>query len=139
MTASFIFPCLWVGSEPQVFEDLSDFDVLVLAAVENRQAPASFRGRVIQCSIEDRKLTEPDKTKVLVAARNVADELYAGNRVLCTCIMGWNRSALVAAVALKMSTSLPCQTIIEEIRNARGEDALSNPSFVNFIYEAPSY
>jgi hypothetical protein len=63
----------------------------------------------------------------------VANRLFRGERVLCTCISGWNRSSLVAALALKMVSRYSTEEIVKLIRAARGPDALCNRSFVGFL------
>lgn len=138
-----VAPRLYVGPAPQPNDDLGNVDILVMAAVEIR-APRqlrNFRGAILNCGIEDdwRGIGDKEKAKIVLAARTVAKALYSGKTVLCTCHMGWNRSSLVAACALKLCTGLALDDIVARIRDARGEDALSNPSFVEFLYaEAPA-
>lgn len=140
MEATEVVKNLWVGSAPAPHKPLEDFDVLVLAAVEHQPSNLAFRGHLIRCGIEDdwqRPINHKEQRLVVAAARKVADHLYDGHVVLCTCRMGWNRSALVAACALKRSSSLTIEEIVMLMREARGEDALSNPSFVEFLRIAP--
>ena len=145
MDASQVAPRLYVGPAPAPGEALpvGNVDMLVLAAEEHQPTYfPQFRGQVIRCGIEDsalRSINIEEKRRIRLAAKAVAAALYHGKRVLCTCQMGWNRSALVAGLALKMCTSLSCAQIVECLRKARGQDALSNPSFVEYLVQARVY
>jgi protein-tyrosine phosphatase len=136
-----VAPGLWIGGAPKPWESLDEFDVLVLAAAESQPQLPTFHGLIVRCPIGDeptRALTEAEKLRVRIAAKTVAAALYQGDRVLCTCLMGWNRSALVAACALKLCTRLPCEEIVSRIRDVRGADALSNRSFLEYLHvDAP--
>jgi hypothetical protein len=138
MNANEVVPGLWVGSMPfqQDVEFLNSFDMVVFAADSNQPAAIrGFRKIAVRCGIEDAKITEREKKKVLSCAKMVAVRLFNGQRVLVTCISGWNRSGLVAALALKLVTRHSTEEIIELIRAARGSDALGNRSFVGFLEE----
>lgn len=131
---------LWIGSAPDPSHRLEAFDVLVFAAEEYQPANIAFRGQILRCGIDDdgmRPISAREQRRVMLTARRVADHLYAGDVVLSTCRLGWNRSSLVAALALKLSTTLALEDIVERIRAARGPDALSNASFVEYLYAAP--
>lgn len=66
------------------------------------------------------------------AAAIVAHGLRQELRVLVTCHMGLNRSGLVAARALVLLGMVP-QRAVGAIRRMRGPDALSNPSFLQYL------
>jgi protein-tyrosine phosphatase len=63
----------------------------------------------------------------------VAKEIATGHRVLVTCHMGLNRSALVVALALHQLTTMSAQQIIEHIRRTRSMSALGNKHFCSII------
>lgn len=139
--ASQVVKNLWVGSAPDPYDRLEAFDVLVFAAEEYQPPKLAFRGQVLRCGIDDdgmRPISAREQRRIVLAARRVVDHLFAGDVVLCTCRMGWNRSSLVAGCALKWSSSLSVDQIVDLIRAARGEDALTNRSFVEFLYAAPA-
>ncbi len=66
-------------------------------------------------------------------AGRVVRRLRKGRRVLSTCAMGLNRSALVAALAIQEIYGLSADEIIKRLRRARGPWAMSNPSFEQLL------
>jgi len=75
-------------------------------------------------------------TEVMLAtsnAKTVARCLHANQRVLATCHMGLNRSALVCALAMLRAFDVNANEAIDQIRRARGSSALGNPHFVRLI------
>lgn len=141
MDANEVVPGLWIGAMPREHdvEALNRFDVVVFAADSNQPSwIRGFRKTAIRCGIDDAELTEHEMRRVRSCAKLVAKYLFYGKTVLVTCISGWNRSSLVAALALKMVTRYSVEEIIDLIRQARGESALSNDSFVEFLaHETP--
>ena len=132
--ASNITRRLWIGGEPPDC-DLPDFDVLVLCAqeIQPRRPELKFHGLTIHCPLPDAQLGT-DKIRIaLMGGHRVAQELVAGNRVLVTCAMGRNRSALVAGFGMAKIYRLSPGTIIETIRRRRHPDCLSNPHFVQLL------
>jgi len=61
----------------------------------------------------------------------VSDHLGRGEKVLIHCLRGENRSAAVCAAFLIRERGMPCEEAIGLIREKRGENALSNESFVD--------
>ena len=111
------------------------FNVLVLCAKEVQPKVQGFKGTIIRAPFGDvPSLTSKERRTAIRAAREVAKRLRKGQKVLVTCHMGWNRSGLVTALALRMSTHRGTDEIIRRIRKARGPNALSNESFVRMIY-----
>ncbi len=70
--------------------------------------------------------------RVLAAAHAAAKVLARGGTVLTTCFMGLNRSGLVSALAM-IEIGIPADEAIRFVRQARGDHALGNESFVEFI------
>ena len=139
--ASRVYKDLWVGSAPPIGIHVSDndFDVLVLCAVEYQLHPSCFPAvNVIHAPLNDNglKLMTASERKIAIkAAANVMQCLADGRSVLVTCQEGRNRSGLIAALALCIGEPkyTPDQAIAA-IRKARGEMALSNSEFVNFLH-----
>ena len=75
-----------------------------------------------------------DPDGVRDAARTVAERVVAGRRILVHCWAGLNRSGVVCARAL-MFMGIPVSDAIAAVRAARGEDALFNEHFVEWLYE----
>ena len=127
-----IFPGLLVGSKPAPGRH-ADVDVIVLAAEEHQPPAGLFPGaEVLHAPLDDvssRPLRETEITMALSTGSRVARRLRAGRRVLVTCAMGLNRSALIAALALHEVSAMDADEIIRRIRRARGPWALSNPNF----------
>jgi hypothetical protein len=69
----------------------------------------------------------------VAAARDVADRVSRGQRVLVTCERGLNRAPLVAGLALIEEERVSGDEVVERMRQARGPDALSNPGFVEIL------
>lgn len=142
MDANEVVKNLWVGAMPrsQDVEFLNGFDMVVFAADSNQPDwVRGFRRMAVRCGIDDHEITEHEKMMVLSCAKMVADRLFNGQRVLVTCISGWNRSALIAALALKRVSRYSVEEIVDLIRAARGPDALSNWSFVGLLEEQTAF
>jgi protein-tyrosine phosphatase len=131
-------PGLWVGSKPTIHDvvELNTFDVVVFAADSFQpDLIRGFKRTAIRCGIQDEAITPSEKNRAMLCARMVARSLQEGKRVLVTCISGWNRSSLVAAIAILMVTHMSAEQVVSLIRMARGKDALCNHSFVEFLRE----
>lgn len=129
-------PGLYVGSKPSPGQH-EGVDVIVLAALEYQPPAALFPGaEVLHAPLDDapnRAMREDEITLALKTAGRVAKRLRAGRRVLVTCAMGLNRSALVAALALHEIYGMGADEIIKRLRQARGTWALSNPNFERLL------
>lgn len=134
LDASNIARRLWVGGKPPLDRDLPDFDVLVLCAEEIQPERPGFGRKVLRCPIPDSALSSSELRLALMTGRLVAKQLVAGRRVLVTCAMGLNRSALVASLALGLTTRMAPEEIIAVMRMRRHPDALSNPAFRQIIH-----
>jgi len=136
MSRSEVVPGLFVGSKPAPGRH-EDIDVIVLAAEEYQPPADLFPGaEVIHAPIDDdpsRPIRQDEIVTATKAASRVASRLRAGRRVLASCAMGLNRSSLVAALAMHEVWGMGAEEIIERIRQARGELALSNPNFERLL------
>jgi protein-tyrosine phosphatase len=138
MNFSEIVPGLYVGSAPSPSDPrLRQFDKLVIAAKEVVVGAHNFGGiYVAKINLEDAGLP-PTNTEIAEAvgmAKRVARWIRRGDRVLVTCWMGYNRSALVAGLALlRAYPGLRAGEVIQLIRAARGPNALSNRHFVELL------
>jgi protein-tyrosine phosphatase len=128
-----VAPRLWVGSKPPVDRDMAQIDLLVLCAEEFQPASLAFHGRLIHCPLPDAALSSSEVNMAIVAGVTVAQALANGRRVLVTCALGLNRSALVAGIALSQLTTMSAGQIVELIRERRGREALSNMDFVYLL------
>jgi hypothetical protein len=123
------------GSAPPPYHEISGkapFDVIVLCA-EEWQPHLPQYPRVIHAGFRD-AAPKPEETALAVStAREVVRHIkLRGRSVLVTCQMGWNRSGLVTALALKMM-GLSTREAVRRIREARGPNALGNKHFVAFL------
>lgn len=131
--ATVIAPRLWIGSQPPFDVDLPRIDTLVLCARELQPDALAFHGPVLRCPIPDAELDAVQVAIVAKAAVSVAKAIVSGQRVLVTCRMGLNRSALVVALALHQLTTMDAKQVVAHIRRKRNADALSNAYFVSII------
>ena len=69
-------------------------------------------------------------------ARTISRYLHTGQRVLVTCAMGLNRSALVAGLAMQRAFDMSTEDVVGQIRATRSALALSNPGFVRLLQRA---
>lgn len=137
MNANKVKGLLWVGGKFSPLLRLRGFDMVVLCANELQYRLPNFKGKVIHAGFDDSPdFTRQEKRVAYEAGQRVAYALSRGQKVLVTCHMGWNRSGLVAGLALKKVTDYSPHQIIHLIRKARGPDAMSNPVFVRFLKNA---
>jgi len=106
------------------------FDVIVLAAMEY-QPPMPGGYTILRVPLDDGP--PPDKVtrmRIRHAAREIADRVRHGERVLVTCWQGRNRSGVLAGLALVDLGVLPHHAI-HRIRRLR--DGLTNVYFRNMV------
>jgi protein-tyrosine phosphatase len=136
MSQSQVAPRLFVGSKP-AFGRHADVDVIVLMAMEYQPAADLFPGaEVLHAPLDDdprRPMRADEIAAATTMAARVARRLRAGRRVLCSCMMGLNRSSLVAAIAMHAVYGMDAVEIVARLRQARGAWALSNPNFEQLV------
>jgi len=141
LDASPITSKLWQGGKPKPGFPLP-YDLVVLCAEEHHFDPRVYghrpfgaRARIVRCPLTDggQPLAQHRIPWVFGAAKEVSGALIAGDKVLVTCAMGWNRSGLVSALSL-MQLGVSVDDAIAAIRHGRGENALGNPHFVALLY-----
>lgn len=137
MSRSEILPNLFVGSKPAPGRH-EGIDTIVLAALEYQPPADQFPGaEVIHVPLDDapgRSMYETEIIDATKAAARVARRLRAGRRVLVTCQMGLNRSALIAAIAMHDVYGMGAEEIITRLRRARGMWSMSNPNFEKLLH-----
>jgi protein-tyrosine phosphatase len=132
-----VFPNLFVGAKPPrgpILRQLG-FTMLVLAADTNQPPDSEFPGiRVLRPRLLDDGSESPDHVakRACPYARAVYAELRRGGKVLSTCEWGYNRSAIVAGLAMRMS-GLTVDQVVARLRNGRpghkGFIALGTPEY----------
>jgi protein-tyrosine phosphatase len=136
VSRSQIVPNLFVGSKPAPGHH-DGIDTIVLTALEYQPPAALFPGiEVLHAPLDDapnRKMTWDEITIATKAADRVARRLRAGKRILVSCALGLNRSALVAALALHEVYGMSADEIIKRLRQERGAWSLSNPNFEKLL------
>lgn len=130
-----VVPGLYVGSKPPPGKH--GVDAIVLAAMEYQPPAHLFPGtEVIHVPLDDapgRHMREDEIALATKAAERVSRRLRAGRKVLVTCVMGLNRSGLVAALAMHEVHGMSADEIVARLRRARGVWALSNPNFEKLL------
>lgn len=137
--ASPITADLWVGAAPPPGYYSARFDAIYLVANEYQPPAEAFPGVLVRRFPFDDVATPSsrDLKTAWAAATRVTEDISAGRRVLVTCSMGRNRSALVAAIALHMMTGITGAQAASIVRARRtdklGVRALANPEFLAFM------
>lgn len=131
-----VVPGLWVGSTPDPENEYAEFDMLVLCSKDDKTKDLPhFKGVVLRPAFDDNFAPSLDDLKrAFRGARSVAEALKQKKTVLVTCHAGLNRSALVAGLALAMTSKLSATAIVGKMRDARGLTALFNPTFKAIIH-----
>jgi protein-tyrosine phosphatase len=134
--ASLVAPHLFVGARPPPGR-YHWINVIVLCAKEFQPPSYAYPGQtVLRVPINDdflRPLSESDTALVISNARTVARYLESGARVLVTCRMGINRSALIAAMAMQIAYDMSAAEAVDQIRATRSPWALNNPRFERMV------
>jgi protein-tyrosine phosphatase len=134
--ANLVVPGLFIGSMPSPGR-YRWLGALVLCAKEYQPDPTHFPGlTILRVPLDDdpvRGVTPREARNAMTMARTVARYVAASQPVLTTCVMGWNRSSLVAGLAMHALYKMPADEIIARVRHARGKNALSNPSLVKLL------
>jgi protein-tyrosine phosphatase len=110
------------------------FDVIVLCASDYQPDAADFPGvDVLHTPFDDTLFpSDDDVTMAMRSAHTVLKHLQAGRRVLVTCWAGQNRSAFVAAMAMKRKWRAPTEVVVKQIRDAR-PNTLHNSTFIKIL------
>ncbi len=136
MSRSEVAPGLFVGSKPRPGR-YEGIDAIVLAAMEYQPPAELFPGtEIIYAPLDDapgRAMYEGEIVTAAKTADRVSRLLRAGRRVLVTCQMGLNRSALIAAIAMHDVFGMGADEIIARLRQARGAWSMSNPNFEKLL------
>lgn len=135
LDATEVYRQIWVGSAPEPGYYAGRFDVLVLTSLEYQPPGYGFPGVIVRrFPFNDTgRPSDEDFGQAWRAATAVAHDVAQGRRVLVTCNMGRNRSALVAALAIHMLTGMSGARAGRLVRERRtdqlGVKALSNDAF----------
>jgi protein-tyrosine phosphatase len=134
---------------PNLFQGgTDDLDVIHLAQTNNRPRtdlpfdaivtmyawarPADWKVQEFRYGVPDASITDIDLDRLRQAVDFGYDRWKQGDRVLVRCQAGLNRSGLVLALILIKDGLTPTQAI-SRIRDNRGEDALFNRDFHNWL------
>jgi protein-tyrosine phosphatase len=134
---------------PNLFQGgTDDLDVIHLAQTNNRPRtdlpfdaivtmyawarPADWKVQEFRYGVPDASITDIDLDRLRQAVNFGYDRWKQGDRVLVRCQAGLNRSGLVLALILIKDGLNPAEAIAR-IRNNRGDDALFNRDFHNWL------
>ena len=144
-----MYPQLFSMIAPNLFQGgTDDLDVIHLAQTNNRPRtdlpfdaivtmyawarPADWKVQEFRYGVPDASITDIDLDRLRQAVDFGYDRWKQGDRVLVRCQAGLNRSGLVLALIL-IKDGLKPQDAIARIRDNRGEDALFNRDFHNWL------
>ena len=146
-----MYPQLYSMIVPNLFQGgTDDLDVIHLAQTNNNPRtdlpfdaivtmyawarPADWQVQEFRYGIDDAAITDVDLNRLRQAVEFGYDRWKAGDRVLVRCQAGLNRSGLVLALILIKDGLTPSEAIAQ-IRQNRGEDALFNNNFHNWLMQ----
>jgi protein-tyrosine phosphatase len=144
-----MYPQLYSMIAPNLFQGgTDDLDVIHLAQTNNRPRtdlpfdaivtmyawarPADWKVQEFRYGVPDASITDIDLDRLRQAVEFGYDRWKSGDRVLVRCQAGLNRSGLVLALILIKDGLKPAEAIAR-IRDNRGEDALFNRDFYNWL------
>lgn len=132
-----VVPGLWQGGHDVRSQDgtacvvRDEFDLVVSLATREGYGPADGVEQVV-VRMADAGIDPALGERLDAVARDVADAVTGGRRVLVRCSGGLNRSGLVVALAL-IRLGHPSDEAVALVRAARGPWALTNPGFVTHL------
>jgi hypothetical protein len=146
-----MYPQLYSMIAPNLFQGgTDDLDVIHLAQTNNRPRtdlpfdaivtmyawarPADRQVQEFRYGVDDAAITDIDLNRLRQAVEFGYDRWKQGDRVLVRCQAGLNRSGLVLALILIKDGLTPSEAIAQ-IRQNRGEDALFNNNFHNWLMQ----
>lgn len=112
-----------------------EFDVVV-SLVNEGPAFEPDNGMVVYYEFDDADLDPIHHSHLDGLADMIARFTQNGFRVLVRCHGGINRSAMVAALAMRRMMGCSAEEAIEWIREARSPHCLFNGSFVAYIHQS---
>ena len=144
-----MYPQLYSMIAPNLFQGgTDDLDVIHLAQTDSRPRidlpfdaivtmyawarPADWKVQEFRYGVPDAAITDIDLDRLRQAVEFGYDRWKEGDRVLVRCQAGLNRSGLVLALILIKDGLAPTEAIAR-IRENRGEDALFNRDFHNWL------
>ena len=144
-----MYPQLYSMIAPNLFQGgTDDLDVIHLAQTNNRPRtdlpfdaivtmyawarPADWKVQEFRYGVPDASITDIDLDRLRQAVDFGYDRWKQGDRVLVRCQAGLNRSGLVLALILIKDGLKPAEAIAR-IRDNRGDDALFNRDFHNWL------
>ena len=144
-----MYPQLYSMIAPNLFQGgTDDLDVIHLAQTNSRPRvdlpfdaivtmyawarPADWKVQEFRYGVPDASITDIDLDRLRQAVDFGYDRWKQGDRVLVRCQAGLNRSGLVLALILIKDGLKPAEAIAR-IRDNRGEDALFNRDFHNWL------
>ena len=144
-----MYPQLYSMIAPNLFQGgTDDLDVIHLAQTNNRPRtdlpfdaivtmyawarPADWKVQEFRYGVPDASITDIDLDRLRQAVEFGYERWKSGDRVLVRCQAGLNRSGLVLALILIKDGLKPAEAIAR-IRDNRGEDALFNRDFYNWL------
>lgn len=132
-----VFPNLYVGRTPTKAAELpKGTKVLVCCARELQPPKDRFPDvRVVRCPLDDEEglLDAIERTTVKRAVYEVKYAMHYHKRVLVCCAAGVNRSALIAALAIRQYTGFGANVVLTMLRQKRYWRCLSNRSFEDMV------
>ena len=146
-----MYPQLYSMIAPNLFQGgTDDLDVIHLAQTNNRPRtdlpfdaivtmyawarPADWQVQEFRYGVPDASISDIDLNRLRQAVEFGYERWKQGDRVLVRCQAGLNRSGLVLALIL-IKDGLTPQDAIAQIRQNRGEDALFNNNFHNWLMQ----
>ncbi|MFI5296580.1 MAG: hypothetical protein ACHREM_00665 [Polyangiales bacterium] len=141
---SHIVSGIYQGSDPPVGAALraAGVNALVLVAMERQHDPTFFPGvEVMLAPGDDVDNNFIDKAQLKAwhdAAKWAAIQALSGKVVLITCQMGWNRSALVTALAVRYLTGWSGDQSVSVVKMRRPQAFKTNKTYERYVRSLPT-
>lgn len=137
---SLLVPRLFVGRAPRPGVQVAPGIRTIVLCAREYQPPDEViwrsypEARILRCPLRDieRDFAPADAYRIAATVRAIKKDVHQGRPVLITCVQGFNRAPLLAALAIKQYYGFGPSRTIELIRQKRDPECLYNRKFLAY-------
>lgn len=122
-----VAPGLWLGGARWPCPPEQDFDLIVTVCEDWEEDHTPAHDEHIRLPMADATTSGASRDDIVDLASLVAERVSAGESVLVRCHWGLERSAMVAALTMRILTGASFDEVLDHLRRTRGEPVLYNP------------